>query len=423
MLSLAAPVLLPASAAAQQVSDFLGSDIPFDLQRGEVVTVVDRPHPELEPLGIRAGSMMLFPALTTAIGYTTNVYGQSSGAVGDGYTTVKPEFALISQWSRNFLEITGSGDIKRYFSQSVRNETGYSVQADGRIDLGTDDNIIALVHRARAFEEQYSGSFPQNSAGAVGYDQTDATLRGTFEFNRLRVIASGRVNDLVFSNTFTLADQLLNQQYRNRTEYHAAVRVEYSFNPDIAVFTEGSYIRSDYHVATDIEPLRNNNATRFLAGGNFDLGKLIRGTIGIGYEKHQYDLSFYLPIKGIAFDAQIQWLPTELTTVNFQATRKVEDAINLNSPGFFASLAQLRVDHELLRYVLLFAEGTYEHDSFVALARSDSQYEFHGGATYSLGRHFKLIPSVWYIDRNSVGALAGPTFTEVRGTVGLFTQW
>jgi hypothetical protein len=152
--------------------------------------------------------MMLFPALTTAVGYTTNVYGQSTGAVGDGYTTIKPEFALISQWSRNFFEITGSGDFKRYFSQSVRNETGYSVQADGRIDLGTDDNIIALVHRARAFEEQYSGSFPQNSAGAVGYDQTDATLRGTFEFNRLRVIASGRVNDLVYSNTFTLTNQL-----------------------------------------------------------------------------------------------------------------------------------------------------------------------------------------------------------------------
>jgi hypothetical protein len=415
--------LAPGSAAAQQITDFLGSDIPFDIQRGEAVSVQDRQHPELEPLGIRTGSMVLFPALTTGIGYTTNVYGLPAAAVGDGFTTVQPQLALISQWSRNYLELTGSGDIKRYFSQTKRNETGYSVQADGRIDLGTNDNIIGVVHHERAYQEQYSGAFSQNAADPIGFDQTDATLRGTFEFNRVRLIASQRIIDLVFSNAFTLADQPIDEQYRNRTEYHSAIRAEYGFNPDIAIFGEASYVRSDYHVAAAGQPLRNNNATRFLLGGNFDIGKLFRGTIGVGYENHQYDLSFYSPIKGIAVDAQLQWLPTELTTISLNATRKVEDAINFHSPGFFASIAQLRIDHELLRYVQLFAEGTYERDNFVALPRRDTQYEVHTGAIYSLGRHFKLTPSVWYINRNSVGGDFGPIFKEVRGTLELFTQW
>ena len=423
LLSLALLLLLPASAAAQQVTDFLGSDIPPDVQRGEVATVVDRPHPELEPLGIHAGDFVFFPALTTGVGYTTNVYGSATSAVADGFATVKPEGALISQWSRNFLELTGDASIKRYFSQSARDETGYSLKADGRIDLGTGDTIIGVVHRERGFEEQYSGSFPQNSAGPIGYDQTDATIRGTLEFNHLRLIANGKINDLVFSNSYTLSNQLLDEQYQNRTEYHSAVRLEYVFNQDIATFAEASYVRSDFHVATPSQPLRSNNATRFLVGGNFDLGKLIRGTIGVGYEDHEYDLSFYIPIKGVAFDAQLQWLPTDLTTVNFQATRKVENAINANSPGYFASLAQLRVDHELLRYAVLFAEATYERDNYVAITRRDKQYEFHGGATYSLGRHFKLLPSVWYIDRNSSGTPIGASFKEVRGTLELFTQW
>jgi hypothetical protein len=423
VLSMAAPALMSAPAAAQQVNNFLGSDIPPDLQRGAAITVLDRPHPELEPLGIQAGSMMLFPALTTSIGYTSNVYGSTTGAVAGGFATEKPEVALISQWSRNFLEFIGSGDIKRYFDQPARNETGYDIRADGRLDFGTGDNIVGLVHRKRGYEEQYSGTFPQNSAGAIGFNQTDATVRGTLELNRLRLIGSGRINDLVFSPSRTLSNQLLDERYRNRTEYHAAVRMEYAFNPDIAAFTEASFVRSDYRIALAGQPLRNNNATRFLVGGNFDFGRLVRGTIGVGYEKHEYDLSFYLPIRGIAFDAQLQWLPTDLTTVNFQATRKVEDAINANSPGYFASLAQLRIDHELLRYVQLFAETTYERDSFVAITRRDRQYSFHAGATYSVGRHFKLIPSAWYIDRASVGTPVGQPFKEVRGTLALFTQW
>lgn len=424
MLPLAAFALLSSPVAAQQVSDFLGSDIPFDLQRGEVSTVLDRPHPELEPVGIRAGSMLLFPALATSIGYTTNVYGQSSGAASDGFAELQPQVALISQWSRNFLEFNGSADIKRFFAQTARNETGYAVQADGRIDLGVVDKIVAIVRRERRFEEQYSGTFPQNAAGPIAVDATDATLRGTFEFNRLRLIGNGRIIDLNFSNVETLTGKLLDEQYRNRTEYHSALRAEYSFNPVIAAFAEASFVRSDYRVATVTQPLRNNNATRFLAGGNFDLGQLIRGTVGVGYEDHEYDdRSFYKPIKGLALDAQIQWLPTELTTVNFEATRKVADSINANSPGYFATLAQLRIDHELLRYVLLFAEATYERDKFVALDRRDTQYQLHGGATYSLGRHFKLLPSVWYINRASVGFPIGPVFNEVRGTVELFTQW
>lgn len=421
MLSLGS-LVLPTPSMAQQITDFLGSDIPFDLQRGEVVTVLDRPHPELEPVGIRAGSMVLFPALTTGIGYTSNVYGQAKGAVADGFVTEQPQLALISQWARNFLEIYGAGDIKRFFEQTPRNHSGYSIQANGRIDLGTADNIVATVSRQRRFEEQYSGSFPQNAAGPVGVNETVAILRGTFEFNHVRVIANGRIDDLDYSDTSTLNGNVLSQRYRNRTEYHSAVRAEYAFNPDVAAFVEGGYIRSDYHDATPDQPLRSNNAMRFLAGGNFDLGKLIRGTIGVGYEDHEYDLSFYRPIKGLALDAQVQWLPTELTTVNFRATRKVEDSVNADSPGYFASIAQLRVDHELLRYVLLFGEATYERDKFVAISRHDTQFELHGGATYSLGRHFKLIPSAWYIDRTSTGGLIGPSFKEVRGTIELFVQ-
>jgi hypothetical protein len=416
--------MMPAPALAQDMGEFLGSDIPFTLKSGEGTTVADRPHTELEPLGIHTGSFVFFPSAVAGLGYTTNVYGQTTNPVGDGYVEFAPQAQLVSQWSRDLLEFSASSGIKEFFSQTVRSEAAYSAQADGRIDLGqSESNIVGLVHYGRAYEAQYSGSFPKNAAGTIGYDQADSTIRSTFVFNRLRLIESERVNDLRYQNATSLNGQILPQQYRDRTEYDSTARLEYAFTPDFAVFGEGAYNFADYHVATVDQPLRSNHTIRVIGGVNFDLGKLIRLVAGIGYEERDYDLAFYTPLRGVAFDVRAQWLVTELTTLSLQGTRKAEDAINANSPGYWETIGQFRIDHELLRYVLLQLVISKERDSFVALSRTDTQNAIKAGAIYSLGRHFKILPTLWYIDRSSVGLNAGQTFKEVRFATEVAWQW
>ena len=416
----------PISAAAQETQDFLGSDIPFNLRHSGGDAVTDRLHPELEPIGLRvANSWLALPAISTSIGYTSNVYGAAHNAVGDGFATVAPQVQLVSQWSRHMLEFSGEAALKRFFTQSARSETAFSVQSDGRYDLGTGgSNLVGLVHYQRGFEAQYEGDFPKDAAGTVEYHQMEAIARGTFVFNRARLVLNERLNDIRYNDTTSLLGGVIDQTYRNRTEYHSAARLEYAFNGDVAAFSEVSYVRDDYHTATPFQPLRSNHEVRVLVGVNGDLHHVVRAMLGLGYVKRSYDLAAYYPaLSGFSFDARVQWLVTDLTTVNLQASRKVQDAITAASPGYFEDLAQVRIDHELLRYVLLFVEGTYERDRFAAITRRDEQVQLRAGATYSLGRHFKLMPSVWYIKRTSQGTPIGQDFSEVRGTVELFTQF
>ena len=114
---------------------------------------------------------------------------------------------------------------------------------------------------------------------------------------------------------------------------------------------------------------------------------------------------------------------SDLMTVNIQVSRKVEDAIYVNSPGYFAAAGRIRVDHELLRYVTLFGEVNYERDAYVATSRTDRQTQVIGGANYALNRHVKLQPSIRYIDRTSIGYLAGQSFKELRGEMDLIFNW
>lgn len=415
---------LPTLAAAQQSDGFLGSDIPFNPARGDGVAVASRAHPELDPIGIRTGGMILFPSVQAGVGYTNNVYGATSGGTGDGYEVLSPTAALVSQWSRHSLEFDAGAGFKRFMSQSTRNETAYSLQSNGRIDLGPDgDNIVGLVHHMRGFEAQYSGAFPNNAAGTVGYYQTEGILRGTFGINRVRMTASGKVNDLNYSNTASLTGAVIDQQYRNRTEYQSSVRIEYDFPADAIAFSEASYSIVDYHTATLTQPVRSNHTTRVLAGGNFKLTPLIRVMAGVGYERRDYDVQSYASISGAVADLRVEWLPTELTTVNIQVSRKIEDAIYVNSPGYLSTSGRIRVDHELLRYVTFFGEVNYERDAYVATSRTDRQTQVTGGANYALNRHFKLQPSIRYIDRSSIGVLAGQSFKEVRGEMALVFKW
>ena len=410
------------SVQAQQIGDFLGSDIPYELKRSYGTSVAERPHTDLEPIGARVGSMIVFPKVELGTGFSSNVFGLTTNALADGYVTLAPRVTAASQWSRNSLELTGAVGLIRFFSQSVRSQTAYSLQANGRLDLGKSDSIIGIIGRPRAFETQYVGSFPQNAAGTVGYNRTNALVRGTFHFNRVSLVGSGTINDLVYSDTPSFSGPLINQQFRNRTEYRTSARLQYDFNTDVQAFTEVSYSRHQYHTAILGQPLRTNNGFRALAGANLDITPVIRAVVGVGYEQRVYVNPAYQPLRGLALDARVEWLPTELTTVNLRVTRKVEDAILENSPGFFSTIGQVRVDHELLRYVLVFAEATYARDSFVTIPRRDAQFTLRAGGTYSLGRRFSIQPNVSYVQRRSKGLQQGQTFSEFRGGLNFTVQ-
>lgn len=408
------------AALAQQADGLLGSDIPFNPVRADGVSVARRGHPELDPVGLRQGSMIFFPTLRTGAGYTNNVFGSSPKGEGGSFVVMAPSVSGVSQWSRHSLQVDASAGLKRFVEQSTRNETAYSLQASGRLDLGTDgDNLVGLYHHMRGFETQYSGAFPNNAAGTVGYYQNEALLRGTFGINRFKLIASAKVNDLDYSDTVSRTGAVINQQFRDRIEYIPAVRIEYEFPADAKVFGELSYSVIDYRFATASQPLRSNHTTRALVGVNFKLTPLVRVIVGGGFEQRAYEVASYGTIKGLVADVRVEWLATELTTVNLQVARRVDDAIFINSPGFFTSSARLHVDHELLRSVILFAEAGYERNSFVGVDRRDRQVQLLGGATYSLNRLVKIQPSLRYIKRESSGTLPGLSFEELRGEIDL----
>src|SRR5271154_7133024 len=103
----------------------------------------------------------------------------------------------------------------------------------------------------------------------------------------------------------------------------------------MAVFITGAYNDRQYVHQPPSVPFDNNNqGFNFGGGANFDITHLIRGEIQLGYLDQQYVSSVFETIRGLSAKAQLEWFPTQLTTVTATALRTVGDSGLIHSAGY-----------------------------------------------------------------------------------------
>src|SRR5512144_3388111 len=92
---LAVSTAISDAALAQQLTRTLPEAAPH----GE--TVATRARPELEPLGIRAGSFLIYPKLGVDGTYNDNVFATNHNVKDDFITDIKPEVSVESDWANH----------------------------------------------------------------------------------------------------------------------------------------------------------------------------------------------------------------------------------------------------------------------------------------------------------------------------------
>jgi len=137
----------------------------------------------------------------------------------------------------------------------------------------------------------------------------------------------------------------------------------------------------------------------------------------LGYFDQIYQSPLLGTISGPDFGANLVWNPTQLTSVSFKVSRAVEDApvavVGTGSvPGFVHTVAGARVDHELLRNLLLDGEVTFANDDFQGEDRTDNDYLASIGAKYLLNRNLYLGATYTFEHRDSSGTAAVNQFNR-----------
>jgi hypothetical protein len=410
------------NAAAQSVAaaQSRSADM-FARDRG--VGVRERPKPEYEALGINSGAFVVFPKIQFDAEYNNNVFASGTNEQDDVIFRIRPEVSAESDWSRHSLQAYARSVISRNVDFDSEDTTDWTVGARGRLDVVRGSSVSAGAEYGHLTEPRTSTNTAQSSTSPIEYDLSSAYIGAVRAKGRVRVSGRADVRSWEYEDGQTAAGQVIDQSARDRTAMSLAGRLDYALSPATAIFGQITGNEKDYDTGTITTPARDSSGYEALVGVNFELGAVSRGEIAAGYISQSYDNAAYTDIDGFGGRAQLEWFPTELTTVTASVSRTIEDAGIIGAAGYLSSEVGAKVDHELLRNVILTGQLSYSEDDYNVIDRDDQRLNASLAGTYLINRNYGVTTTLSYLDLSSDGALAGPSYDVTRLFVSLVAQF
>jgi hypothetical protein len=395
-------------------------DTASNFKRDRNVSVRERPRPDYEAIGVKAGGFTLYPRVTASVEGNDNIYATKTDEKADAIWRVKPEVAVRSNWSRHALGAFASAAVNRYADFGSEDTEEYTLAVNGRLDIVHGSNISGSLQYQALTEPRTSPQSPASAVKPIEYSLLTSKLTGVKEFNRLRL--TGRLSDLDY-NYDDGVDRLggtVEQDTRDRNEFYYGGKVEYAMSPDTALFLSVLGNTKSYDLAT---AGRDSDGYVATVGANFELSEVVRGDVAVGYMKQSYDNALYGEIDGFSGEAKVEWFPTALTTVTTTAGRTIEEAVTTGSPGYISNNIGLNIDHELLRNVLLSANASYGKDNYEKIDRSDKRTGAGASVAYLLNRRVGVFLTYTYLKQNSSGVNRGTSFADNKLAASVALQF
>ncbi len=404
-------LLAPAVALAQ-------SGTYFD--RNDNVSVLARPRPDYQALGVNVGSFEIFPSVTVATQYNDNIFA-TPDPIGDLITAVTPTVAINSNWSRDAVALTATATSNFYATHSAQNTTDYQLSGVGRLDIQAQSNITGAFRLGFFAIPRSAENTFNDTITPVQYASFAASLGGLQTLNRVQLTEGFSFSRTQYQNNTEVSGVPILFSEQNNSQYVISGRANYAISPAVAVFVSAS---GNDRVYDDTTTTLNRDSRGFetSAGVDFDITRLIRGQIQVGYLTQYYASPAFHTVSGPAFHAQVEYYPTGLDTLSLHLDRAVVDAVDPNAVSYLSSQLGLEWDHELLRNVILSARTGYETDDFTGEQRNDERTTASLRGTYFINRHFGLTATYSFLNEFSSGAARIPSYRENVVSLSLVVQ-
>lgn len=329
--------------------------------RGEAargVTVANRAREDFDPIGVRLGAFRVNAAAEFGLGYDDNLFGTRRNRTSDGYGTWLGEAGIRSDWSQHAIGATARVEQRRYFDTTALDWTDYSVGGFGRYDVNADTNVELRLNRVQ--EHLETSSVDVQQAGLtrpVPYTYNEVQAQGQTRFNRIGVLVLGNFRDYSFENVDlgpAPAPGAARPGDVSRFDFQSALGalgLTYEIGPGRFVNLIGRY--QDIRYDNSAQSSRNSKTWEVLGGFTYDFDGLYSARVAVGYRQRDYEGAGIKNLSGPAFEGEITYQPTLLTTLSLGGRRSIEESIRNNAVSFTRTQGQFKVDHEYLRNVIL----------------------------------------------------------------------
>ena len=387
-------------------------------------TVMQRPRPELDPLGLHFGDFFWFSRGELDEAYNSNIFATPSPTTADFITALQPSFDLLSSFPHNALNLHGSATSQFYASRPDQNTQDGFVSTDGRLDVDAGSSFYGSAAAAHTHIPRTSTNSPGNAAQPVTY--WSYTANAGYRQTGLRVgyQADIAVQNTQFNAVPAIGGGILPQSPSDTTISQAALRGSYELIPDYLGYIRVAGNLIDYTHTVPGGVRFNSTGYRANIGLQILPRHILSGEIYAGYLSQIYDVSGLGVISGLDAGGRLVYNVTRLTTATFTGLRTVipsNPTIANTGTSYLATTVGLQVDHELLRNFLLSASASYENDTYHGVSLTNDIFSVGAGFKYLLDSNLYLGGSYGYQQRNSTAA--GSSYTQNILMLRLSTQF
>jgi hypothetical protein len=285
------------------------------------------------------------------------------------------------------------GRIRRNAIHQTEDTEEGGVGLTGRLDITDLDFLSGFASYSREAEDR-SDPDDAGEAEISTFDRYVAQARYGHQFTRFAVRLDAAVQRRDYVHSF--------DNDRDRNEFGVGPRFSYALSPSVSAFIEGSYRDRRYDDDVDENGLdRNSQTYEALAGLAFDISTILVGEIAAGAFHTEFDEPSFDPITEPAVQGRLRWHVTQLTTVTGRLAREATAATQAGTSERVVSLVSLRIDHELLRNVVVGAQVDYRNEDFEGSDRVDNRLDLQVGGSYLINRNASVSLGYQYRNRMS----------------------
>lgn len=359
------------------------------------------------PLGIRAGSMILRPAIEIDSGYDTNANRTANGQ-GSAFWRTEGELAATSDWSRHQLDVGLRGSYTGFTSLSAANrpegDARIALRLDATRDLAIDSTLTARVDT----ERPGSVNLPGGTADRVPFYTLGANLGGTQRFGRLSVGLRATLDRSIYEDV-TTGGVRVSQEDRNLSTLGIRTRLGYEITPGLTPFAEAGIDRRTYDLRLDSGGFaRDSQGANIRAGTTFELARTLTGEASLGYTFRAYEDARLQALRAPLVDAALTWSISPLTTLNVRAQSEIAETTLASSSGALVYRGTAALTHAFLRNFTATATLGFARSEFDGVDREETtlnaglrfEYRFSrllaARASYAFERYSSNVPGDAY---------------------------
>ncbi len=373
------------------------------------------PDDPYAPLGVRAGTFDLFPAVELIGGYDTNPSHAAGGQAGWVYT-VAPELRAQSNWSRHELKAELRGSYTGYSPDETPtlSRPYFDGKIDGRIDVTRMTRVDLGTRLLISTDNPGSPNLQAGLAKLPVFATFGGNAGVTHQFNRLDLGVKGDVERTAYQDSTLTDGTIASNADRNYNQYTGTFRPAYELMPGVKPFAELSVDSRVHDLAADINGFqRDSTGLTGKIGSTFDLPARLTGEVAVGYTRRSYADPRFDNLGALIGNASLVWTANALTTVKLSAASVVGESTIPGVSGILSRDIGLQIDHSLRRWLIASAKFGFGVDSYkggndtslgaaaicdcvittpgeTSPDRQDLRYEIGFGLTYKLSREVQL---------------------------------